>query len=73
MSKTPEASVVEDVVPPTQAPVNTNQGNLLSFDLSEFFGSEYLSFLDSFDPLLSLSLSPQWPSQPAMNLETHQF
>ena len=50
MSKTPEASVVEDVVPHAQALVNTDQGNLLSFDLSEFFGSEYLSFLDSFDP-----------------------
>ena len=29
---------------------HVDQGNLLNFDLSEFFGSEYLSFLESYEP-----------------------
>ena len=33
-----------------------SQGNILNFDLSDFFGSEYLSFLDSIEPT-SFSLS----------------
>ena len=33
------------------SPVQTaDEGNLLNFDLNEFFGNEHLSFLDSSDP-----------------------
>ena len=59
---------------PEQSSANPNPGSNLTFELSDFFGSEYLAFLDSTEPtFLSLCLSPQWPSKPAMNLETHQF
>ena len=50
ITNTPEAPVAEEDVPAELAPVNKDQVNLLNFDLSEFFRSEYLSFLDSFDP-----------------------
>ena len=74
ISKAHEVEVSEADYVPGQEAVNTEQGNVLNFDLSEFFRSEYLSFLDSSDPTqLSLALSPQWSSIPSMNLETHQF
>ena len=64
MTNTPEAPVAEEFIAPEQAPINKDQVNLLNFDLSEFFGSEYLSFLDSFDP----STLPI--SQPSMAIST---
>ena len=41
---------------PEQSPANPISGSNLTFELSEFFGSEYLAFLDSTEPT-SLSLS----------------
>ena len=49
-----EVAATEHV--PGQSPANPIQGNILNFDLSDFFGSEYLSFLDSTEPT-SFSLS----------------
>ena len=48
--------VAEAEYVPGQETVNPIQGNILNFDLSEFFGSEYLFFLDSSEPT-SFSLS----------------
>ena len=62
LSKTPEITntvegeVAETKYVPGQEVVNPIQGNILNFDLSEFFGSEYLSFLHSSEPT-SFSLS----------------
>ena len=64
MTHTPEAPVIEEAVAPEQEPVNKDQVNLLNFDLSEFFGSECLSFLDSFDP------STLRVSQPSVAIST---
>ena len=41
---------------PEQSPANPNTGSNLTFELSDFFGNEYLAFLDSTEPT-SLSLS----------------
>ena len=49
---------------PEQSPVNPIPGNNLTFDLSDFFGSEYLSFLDSTEPT-SFSLSEPSVAIPA--------
>ena len=49
ITNTPEVEVAEADYVPGQEAVNPIQGNILNFDLSEFFGSEYLSFLDSFE------------------------
>ena len=56
ITNTAEGEVVEAEYVPGQEAVNPIQGNILNFDLSEFFGSEYLSFLDSSEPT-SFSLS----------------
>ena len=53
---TAEGGVVEAEYVPGQSSVNPIQGNILNFDLSDFFGSEYLSFLDSTE-VTSFSLS----------------
>ena len=42
-------AVTADYVP-EQSPVNPISGSNLTFELSEFFGSEYLAFLDSTEP-----------------------
>ena len=59
ISNTPEAEYV-----PGQEVVNQIHGDILNFDLSEFFGSEYLSFLDSSEPT-QLSFS-----EPSMDVDT---
>ena len=41
---------------PEQSPINPISGSNLTFELSDFFGSEYLAFLDSTEPT-SLSMS----------------
>ena len=51
---------------PEQSPANPIPGNNLTFDLSDFFGSEYLSFLDSTEPT-SFSLSEPSVAIPAGN------
>ena len=51
---------------PEQSPANPIPGNNLTFDLSDFFGSEYLSFLDSTEPT-SFSLSEPSVAIPADN------
>ena len=55
-TNTAEGGVAEKEYIPGQEAINPIQGNILNFDLSEFFGSEYLSFLDSIEPT-SFSLS----------------
>ena len=50
ISNAPEKQDAEEDYVPGQENVDADQGNLLNFDLSEFFGSEYLSFLDSSEP-----------------------
>ena len=42
ITNTPESEVVGAEYVPGQEAVNPIQGNILNFDLSEFFGSEYL-------------------------------
>ena len=58
--------VAETEYVPEQSPANPIQGNNLNFDLSDFFGSEYLSFLDSTEPT-SFSLSEPSVAIPASN------
>ena len=53
---TAEGGVAEAEYVPGQSTVNPIQGNILNFDLSDFFGSEYLSFLDSTEVTSSLSI-----------------
>ena len=53
---TVEGEVAETEYVPENETVNPIQGNILNFDLIEFFGSEYISFLDSSEPT-SFSLS----------------
>ena len=48
--KAPEGQVSEKVYIPEEQAETTDEGNLLNFDLSDFFGSEYLSFHDSSKP-----------------------
>ena len=50
LTNAPEVEAAEEGYVPGQEAVDAEQGNLLNFDLSEFFGSEYLSFLDSSKP-----------------------
>ena len=49
-TRAPEGQVSEEVYIHVQQAGTADEGNLLNFDLSEFFESEYLSFLDSFEP-----------------------
>ena len=51
-----EGEVVDPEYVPGQSSANPIQGNILNFDLSDFFGSEYLSFIDFTEPT-SFSLS----------------
>ena len=48
--KAAEGKVSEEVYIPLQQAQTADEGNLINFDLIEFFGSEYLSFLDSSEP-----------------------
>ena len=50
IANAPEVQAAEEDYVLGQENVDTEHGNLLNFDLSEFFGSEYLSFLDSSEP-----------------------
>ena len=54
----PEGQVSEEVYIPGEQERTSDEGNLLTFDLSEFFGSEYLSFLDSSDPYQASHTKP---------------
>ena len=55
-TNTAEGGVAEVEYVPGQSTVNPIQGNIFIFDLSDFFGSEYLSFLNSTE-VTSFSLS----------------
>ena len=57
-----EAAAAEYV--PEQSPANPISGSNLTFELSEFFGSEYLAFLDSTEPT-SLPMS-----EPSVAIQT---
>ena len=48
----------EEVYIPVQQAGTADEGNLLNFDLSEFFESEYLSFLDSPEPHQATQTKP---------------
>ena len=47
---TPVVEVAEEDYNPGSPSHNAEEGNLLNFDLADFFGKEYLSFLDSTEP-----------------------
>ena len=46
----PEVEVAEEAYNPGSSTQTVDEGNLLNFDLGDFFGNEYLSFLDSNEP-----------------------
>ena len=72
LPKTPDNTIIEggEVAAteyvPEQSPANPIPGNNLTFDLSDFFGSEYLSFLDSTEPT-SFSISEPSVAIPSGN------
>ena len=47
---TPEVEITTEGYNPGCPARNADDGNLLNFDLKDFFGKEYLSFLDSNEP-----------------------
>ena len=61
-----EGEVAKAEYVPGQSSANPIQDNILNFDLSDFFVSEYLSFLDSTEPT-SFSLS-----EPSVAIPTRQ-
>ena len=58
ITKAPAGQVSEEVYIPEQQSEAADEGNLLNFDLGDFFGSEYLSFLDSTEPHQALHTQP---------------
>ena len=53
-----EVEVAEEVYILGKPAQGANEGNLLNFDLTDFFGAEYLSLLDSTDPYLATHTEP---------------
>ena len=58
ISNAPEKQATEEDYITGQENVDADQGNLLCFDLSDFFGKEYMSFLDSIEPHQALHTQP---------------
>ena len=49
----PQVEVAEEEYNPGKPAQDADEGNLLNFDLADFFGAEYLSLLDSTKPHLA--------------------
>ena len=57
----PQVELTEEVYNPGKPTQDADEGNLLNFDLADFFGAEYLSILDLTEPTWQhKQQSPRW-------------